>query len=249
MNGILADFQEMRPHGLELSNPKAFGWSLGAIVVVTLFCGVVVAVNTWRVSQYDEADLDKLLMHLHHCNNNLLMHMAVPGEKLYQMAQKQCEIIRQRFRSGTSPPTGSPEHSEEILKEESTQPDTVEADETVSVEVPSSPPEDQPQLSDSVQNQKTSVDHHSNPEHPPMENELKKSEVERIDENAESSNCEVDPVQVESSDVDSSDAEVGVAFIEDTRDVNDGAIYASKDPCPEGLRFRNLRDPNIDNEE
>jgi len=64
--------------------------------------------DTWRVSGYDEETLDKLLMHLHHCNNSLLMHIPTHGETLYRMAQEKCETIRQRFRSRSNTPVKTP---------------------------------------------------------------------------------------------------------------------------------------------
>ena len=111
MNGILADFHDGQPLGLEKKNPAAFGWSLGAVVTIMTFCAVVVAVDSWRVSQYDEETLDKLLMHLHHCNNSLIMHIPTHGETLYRMAQEKCETIRQRFRSRSGTPVKTPSKS------------------------------------------------------------------------------------------------------------------------------------------
>ena len=108
MNGILADFVDNQSLGLEKRNPAAFGWSLGAVVVVMAFCSLIVGIDAWRVSLYDEETLDKLMMHLHHCNNTLLMHLPEP-ETIYRMAQRKCENIRQRFRSRSGTPVKAPE--------------------------------------------------------------------------------------------------------------------------------------------
>ena len=103
MNGILADFEDNQSFGLEKRNPAAFGWSLGAVFVVMAFCSLIVGIDAWRISLYDEETLDKLMMHLHHCNNTLLLHLPKP-ETIYQMAQRKCEDIRQRFRSRSGTP-------------------------------------------------------------------------------------------------------------------------------------------------
>ena len=135
MNGILADFRENQHLALEKKNPAAFGWSLGAVVVVMAFSLLVVAVNTWRMSQYDEDTLDKLLMHLHHCNNTLLLHLPRQGEALYQMAQRKCETIRQRFRSRSGTPVKTPVPDPDEASKQHGEKGVVEADETLTVVV------------------------------------------------------------------------------------------------------------------
>ena len=135
MNGILADFRENQHLALEKKNPAAFGWSLGAVVVVMAFCLVVVAVNTWRMSQYDEDALDKLLMHLHHCNNTLLLHLPRQGEALYLMAQRKCETIRQRFRSRSGTPVKTALADSDEASKKDGEKEVVEPVETLTVVV------------------------------------------------------------------------------------------------------------------
>ena len=106
MNGILADLMDNQLLGLEKHNPSAFGWSLGAVIVVMSLCLLIVGINAWRVSLYDEETLDKLM---HHCNNTLLLHLP---EMLYQMALGKCKDIRQRFRSRFGTPVQPPNVSE-----------------------------------------------------------------------------------------------------------------------------------------
>ena len=87
--------------------------SLGAVIVVMAFCLLIVGIDAWRVSLYDEETLDKLMMHLHHCNNTLLMHLP-EAETIYQMAQRKCEDLRERFRSRSGTPVKAPEIVEAV---------------------------------------------------------------------------------------------------------------------------------------